>query len=110
MKEHTIKRYTADDLRAMKARGEDRSNYARLDAMPEEELEKSIADDPDWQGIPRDWYKSAEAVNPHPKVPVSIRLDGDVLDFFKGQGRGWQTRMNAVLRAYAQEKQKVDAS
>ena len=34
------------------------------------------------------------------KVPVTLRLDADVLDWFKGEGDGYQTRMNAVLRAY----------
>jgi uncharacterized protein (DUF4415 family) len=34
------------------------------------------------------------------KVPVTLRLDSDVLDWFKGEGEGYQTRMNAVLRAY----------
>ncbi len=101
MKEGTIKRYSADELRDMGARGEDRTDLARLKAMSEAELEKSIADDPDWRDVPRDWYRGAEAVMPRPKVPVSIRLDADLVDFFRGQGRGWQTRMNAVLRAYA---------
>jgi uncharacterized protein (DUF4415 family) len=35
-----------------------------------------------------------------PKVPVTLRVDPDVLDWFKGEGEGYQTRMNAVLRAY----------
>lgn len=35
-----------------------------------------------------------------PKTQVTLRLDTDVLDWFRGQGRGHQTRMNAVLRAY----------
>lgn len=34
------------------------------------------------------------------KVPVTLRLDSDVLEWFKGEGDGYQTRMNAVLRAY----------
>jgi uncharacterized protein (DUF4415 family) len=35
-----------------------------------------------------------------PKASISLRLDADVLDWFKSQGRGYQTRMNAVLRAF----------
>lgn len=31
---------------------------------------------------------------------TGIRLDADVLDWFKSQGKGWQTRINAVLRSY----------
>jgi uncharacterized protein (DUF4415 family) len=44
---------------------------------------------------------------PVPKKPVSIRLDAEVLDWFKGQGRGYQTKINAVLKAYMKaQKQK----
>ena len=35
-----------------------------------------------------------------PKASVSLRVDADVLAWFKSQGRGYQTRMNAVLRAF----------
>lgn len=35
-----------------------------------------------------------------PKAAVSLRVDADVLDWFKAQGAGYQTRMNAVLRAF----------
>lgn len=35
-----------------------------------------------------------------PKVPVTLRIDPDVLEWFKNEGDGYQTRMNAVLRAY----------
>jgi len=34
------------------------------------------------------------------KVPVNIRLDRDVLDFFRHSGRGWQTKVNEILRKY----------
>ncbi len=35
-----------------------------------------------------------------PKVPITLRVDPDVLEWFKVEGDGYQTRMNAVLRAY----------
>ena len=41
---------------------------------------------------------------PEPKKAVSLRIDPDILDFFKSQGKGYQTRMNAVLRAYMEAK------
>jgi uncharacterized protein (DUF4415 family) len=104
-----IRRYSADELREMVARGEDQTDWARVDSMTEEELERAIADDPDWRDVPRDWYKDAEAVRPTPKVAISIRLDADLLDFFRAQGRGWQTRINAVLRAYADAKRRSSA-
>ena len=46
-----------------------------------------------------DWAR-AELVIPEPKQMISLRLDPDVLDFFKAQGKGYQTRINAVLRAW----------
>ncbi len=46
-----------------------------------------------------DW-STLEVVLPAPKKMISLRLDQDVLDFFKRSGKGYQTRMNAVLRAY----------
>ncbi|GAA0569666.1 BrnA antitoxin family protein [Craurococcus roseus] len=101
-KEDTIKKYSADELLRMAERGEDRTDLTRLKAMSEAELERSIAADPDWRDVPRDWYRGAEAVTPRAKVPVSIRLDADLVEFFRGQGRGWQTRVNAILRAYAE--------
>ena len=35
-----------------------------------------------------------------PKAAISLRLDADVLDWLKAQGPGYQTRINAILRAY----------
>ncbi len=47
-----------------------------------------------------DWVRSAQISVPEPKQPISFRVDPDVLDFFREQGPRYQTRMNAVLRAY----------
>ena len=41
---------------------------------------------------------------PPSKRVISVRIDSDVLDFFKAQGRGYQTRINAVLRSYMEAK------
>ncbi|WP_168219844.1 BrnA antitoxin family protein [Pseudotabrizicola formosa] len=51
--------------------------------------------------FPVDWDK-AVLVEPANKQMVSLRLDADILEFFKSNGKGYQTRMNAVLRAYVQ--------
>jgi hypothetical protein len=59
---------TAEELRAMIARGEDRTDWARVDALTEAELEAAIAGDPDWADIPRDWYKRAV-----PHYPEALR-------------------------------------
>lgn len=39
------------------------------------------------------------------KTQVALRIDNDVLEWFRSQGRGWQTRMNALLRAYMEAHQ-----
>ena len=103
MSEKNIVRYSADEIRRMAAAGESKSDWARVDAMTDEEIEAQMRDDPDWADfMDIDWSK-ATIVCPVPKNPVSIRLDADVLDFFKATGKGYQTRINAVLRHFMQE-------
>ena len=104
-----IKRFSAAEMEERLARGEDRSDWARVRAKTEEELERDIASDPNWKDVPKDWYKDAEAVMPAQKKLLSLRLDADVVDWFKERGPGYQTRMNAVLRAFVQHKQKKRA-
>jgi uncharacterized protein (DUF4415 family) len=43
---------------------------------------------------------------PRPKQQTTVRLDADMLDWFKAQGPGYQTRINAVLRSYYEQKKK----
>ncbi len=47
-----------------------------------------------------DWIRAVQISVPEPKQPISFRVDPDVLDFFRELGPRYQTRMNAVLRAY----------
>ncbi len=105
-KEKGIRRFSETDLEERRARGESRTDLARVRAKTAEELEREITSDPDFSGVPEDWYKSAEAVMPTPKKLLSLRLDSDVVDWFKQQGPGYQTRINAVLRAFVQQTAK----
>ena len=83
------------------------TNWARLDALTDEEIDASIANDPDWSD---EWrWSEAVLVNPPRKKPISIRVDEDVLDYFRKDGAGYQRRMNAVLRSYMQQKRKKRA-
>jgi uncharacterized protein (DUF4415 family) len=103
MSEENIVRYSADEIRRMVKRGETRTDWSRVDSMTDEEIEAQMRDDPDWADlIDMDWSK-AVAVHPIPKHAISIRLDRDVIDFFKAQGKGYQTRINAVLRHFMVE-------
>lgn len=109
MSDSNIKRYSADELRAMRARGESGSDWARVDGLSEGQLDAAIADDADWKDVPPDWYKHAIPVMPGPKKLLSLRLDPDVVDWFRAQGPRYQTRMNAVLRAYVKARQREKA-
>jgi uncharacterized protein (DUF4415 family) len=99
-KNENIVRYTAEEVKEMIQRGEDKTNWEKFDAITDEELEDLIASDPDeagWQWGPP--YAVNQSIGV-PKKQVTVRLDQDVIDWFKAQGKGYQTRMNAVLRQY----------
>ncbi|MBM3544135.1 MAG: BrnA antitoxin family protein [Alphaproteobacteria bacterium] len=70
--------------------------------MTEEEIEEGIRRDPDSDTTNFDWSK-AVLVMPKRKEAISIRLDEDVLAFFKSLGAGYQTRINAVLRHFMEQ-------
>jgi uncharacterized protein (DUF4415 family) len=108
-KGRSIRKFSAAELEARRARGECGSDLGRVRAKSAEELERDIADDPDFRNEAEDWYKAAEAVMPRPKKLLSLRLDDDVIDWFKQQGPGYQTRINAVLRAFVQRAEKKRA-
>ena len=80
-----------------------KTDWATLDALTDEEIEASIANDPDWQEFKDiDWDRAVVVIPPKKKA-ISIRVDEDVLDYFKKQGSGYQRRINAVLRSYVQQ-------
>jgi uncharacterized protein (DUF4415 family) len=102
-----IRKFSAAELKKLRERGKSRTDLARVRAKTEEELERDIASDPDWKDGPRDWYKHAEALMPTAKKLLSLRLDADIVAWFKERGPGYQTRMNAVLRAFIQQKKRA---
>jgi uncharacterized protein (DUF4415 family) len=78
-----------------------RTDWARIDALKDQEI--------DYSEIPElgdDFFKSAVLRMPEPKTLVTLRLDRDVLDWFKKQGPRYQTRINALLRAYVEAKKR----
>ena len=94
MKRQRIVRY---DPRKHKSR----TDWKRLRSLTDEDIARAVASDPDAAPImPIEWWREATLVIPAKKVPVSVRLDRDVLTWFKEQGPRYQSRMNAVLRAY----------
>jgi uncharacterized protein (DUF4415 family) len=76
-----------------------KTDWKRLDRQTSAQVEDIAARDR--EGVPMsdaEWA-GAEIVRPE-KVAVGIKLDSDVLDWFKDQGKGYQTRINGVLRRY----------
>jgi len=67
----------------------------RLDAMRDEEIDYS--DIPEFDEA---FLRSVEMKITPEKKPISLRVDADVLDWMKGQGKGYQSRINAILRSY----------
>jgi uncharacterized protein (DUF4415 family) len=108
-KRERIVRYTAEEIDAMLARGESRTDWARVDAMRQDEVER-LADEEDGP-LPEGWEKTV--INglppgimglPPGKDAVKLRIDRDVLGWFRESGRGYQTRMNNVLRAFMEAR------
>jgi uncharacterized protein (DUF4415 family) len=102
VKSDDTKRYTAEALAAMRRNGESRSDWTRVAATTEAELEASIAADPD-EAHDADWTRTVVGI-PARKQDIHIRLDADVLSWFRGTGKGYQTRINNVLRAFVESR------
>jgi uncharacterized protein (DUF4415 family) len=76
-----------------------KTNWAAVDALTDDQIAEAVAKDPDAVPLDFDW-SDAVLVIPPKKTAISIRVDDDVLAFYKKQGAGYQRRMNAVLRSY----------
>ena len=100
MKEKNIERYSPDDLKP------DMTDWKRVQNMTDEEIDKAARSDPDAQPTDAEYWKGAKIVMPEPKAHITLRVDQDVLHWFKKRGKGYQTRMNAVLRAYIDSQKK----
>jgi uncharacterized protein (DUF4415 family) len=95
--EGNIRTYTAAELKARRA--ESRTNWEQVDALTEEGLERQIATDKDESMLQPDWTQ-ARLVLPEARQSVHLRLDREVVEFFRAQGKGHISRMQAVLKAY----------
>ena len=77
-----------------------RTDWERLRRMTDNEAYQNALADPDNQPANAEWLRSASLVMPVTKRAISIRLDRDVVDWFRSTGPRYQSRMNAVLRAF----------
>jgi uncharacterized protein (DUF4415 family) len=94
---------TIDDAQSIARRGEDRTDWTRVNAMTEAEVDanaKADLDNPSWT---KAMLAKAQIIDPR-KQAVSIRLDTDILEFIKREGPGYQSRINAILRTYVEAR------
>ena len=82
----TIVRHSLSEIQALREKGEDRTS----------------ANAPEAESLGAEFWKSARVVVPNGKTSVHLRLDSDVVEWFRAHGKGHLTRMNAVLRAYVE--------
>jgi uncharacterized protein (DUF4415 family) len=100
-KEENTVRFTAEEMKAELAK-------AKRIVRPQptdEEIERAAREDPD-DDLSDDWSNAAIYIPITPKTGVYMRIDPQVLEFFRKDGPGYQTRINAVLRAYVEAQTK----
>jgi uncharacterized protein (DUF4415 family) len=81
------------------SKAERATDWNRLRRINAAAIRKAIESDPDVHPTDEKFWKGAEVVLPRRKALVTMRLDADLLEWFRRQ-RGYQTRINAILRAY----------
>lgn len=82
-----------------------KTNLEQFSKMSDAEIDGGIAADSGALQTNVEFWESAEVVMPKNKEMITIRLDADLLDWFK-QNKGYQTRINAILRSYMEAHQK----
>lgn len=107
-KEKHIVRASAEEIQSMRDRGESQSDWKRVKAVTQADADR-LADE-DEGALPSAWETQVELGLPIKKQDVHIRLDGDVLAWFKRQGPGYQTRINAVLRAFVRARERAETA
>ncbi|HYH19309.1 MAG TPA: BrnA antitoxin family protein [Azospirillum sp.] len=82
-----------------------KTDWSRADALSDDQIRAAVESDPDAAPIVDEaWFEQAEVVEPATKTAISIRIDREVLDYFKASSRRYQTKINAVLRAYMEHE------
>ena len=101
-KERIVK-YTDKELISLTKQEGSLSNWGKATEMTSAEVEARVALDSDETGMVMDW-ENATLEMPHPKAVLNMRVDKEILDYFRKTGKGYQSRINAVLRSYVERK------
>jgi len=83
----------------------DQTDWARVHALTDTDIAKAVEDDPDTFVPDAAWMAQAQLVPPRGKKLVTLRVDPDVLNWFRQGGRGYQSRMHDVLKAFVASKE-----
>ncbi len=78
-----------------------KSDLKRIDALGDEDIDYT-----DIPALDEGFFKEARVVVPPGKKQLTLRLDADVLAWLKAQGKGYQSRINAILRMYYEAHRK----
>jgi len=79
-----------------------RHSVSQVGDLCERGEDKTSPDAPEAESLGPEFWSSARVVMPSGKTSVHLRLDRDVVEWFKADGKGHLTRMNAVLKAYVE--------
>jgi len=82
------------------------TDKAALARLTDAEIETMASTDPDHPALDDAFWADVDA-RPAAKEAISIKLDEDILSYFRLQGRGYETRINAVLRRYVDARRKA---
>ena len=99
-----IVRVTLEEARKMRGK----TDYARLDALTDEDIARACESDPDAVPVNADWSQ-ARWIIPSAQQPRWLKVDEDVVVWFQRAGEGYRERMRAVLRAYMETHGETEA-
>lgn len=100
-KDRNIAKRTIDPTKPAVLSAEQVARLEAVASMPDEQINYSDA-----PSLPNAAWMKAAATLPSTKQQITLRIDADVLEFFKQTGARYQSRMNAVLRAYVEAHKK----
>jgi len=81
-----------------------RHSLSQIEALRKQGADPAISAAPEAESLGADFWSSAHVVEPAGKTSIHLRVDSDVVEWFRAGGKGHLTRMNAVLRAYVNTK------
>jgi uncharacterized protein (DUF4415 family) len=99
-----IVKYTDSELTKLNEQEGTFSDWEKAAGMTAAEIEARVASDADEDGQVIDWGNATIEL-PQPKAVLNMRIDQEVLDYFRKTGKGYQSRINAVLRSYVARRE-----